>query len=67
VRTFLAGAGAVTGRKSYAFVCKARFGAAKSLSALMKTMEGEGMVIKTSDILRSPTEAEEIGKRLHIQ
>jgi hypothetical protein len=29
-------------------------------------MEGEGMVIRTSDILRSPAEAEEIGRRLHI-
>jgi hypothetical protein len=67
VRTFLAAAGAVAGRRSYAFVSKAPFGAAKSLAALMKCMESEGMMIKTSDILRSPTEAEEIGKRLHIQ
>ncbi len=66
VRTFLASAGAVAGRRSYAFVSKARFGAAKSLAALMKCMEGEGMLIKTSDILRSPTEAEEVGKRLHV-
>ena len=66
VRTFLAGAGAVTGKKSYAFVSKATFGAAKSLAALMKCMEGEGMLIKTSDILRSPAEAEEIGRRLHV-
>jgi hypothetical protein len=66
VRTFLAGSGAVTGKKSYAFVPKATFGAAKSLSALMKSMEGEGMLIKSSDIVRSPTEAEEIGKRLHV-
>jgi len=66
VKTFLAGAGAVSGKKSYAFVSRSRFGAAKSLSALMKCMEGEGMLIKTSDILRSPAEAEEIGRRLHI-
>ena len=66
VKTFLAGSGAIAGRKSYAFVSKARFGAAKSLTALMKIMEGEGMLIKTSDILRSPTEAEEIGRRLHV-
>ena len=66
VKTFLAGAGAVSGKKSYAFVCRSRFGAAKSLSALMKCMEGEGMMIKTSDILRSPTEAEEVGRRLHV-
>jgi hypothetical protein len=66
VKTFLAAAGAVAGRKCYAFVSKSRFGAAKSLAALMKTMEGEGMLLKTSDILRSPTEAEEIGRRLHV-
>ncbi len=66
VKTFLAGAGAVSGKKSYAFVSKSTFGAAKSLAALMKTMEGEGMLIKTSDILRSPAEAEEIGRRLHV-
>jgi HAMP domain-containing protein len=40
----------VAGKKSYAFVPKAPFGAAKSLAALMKSMEGEGMLIKTSDI-----------------
>ncbi|MGA2977699.1 MAG: hypothetical protein ABSF77_20555 [Spirochaetia bacterium] len=66
VRTFLAAAGIVAGKKCYAFVSKATFGAAKSLSALMKCMEGEGMLIKTSDILRSPTEGEEIGRRLHV-
>jgi hypothetical protein len=65
-RTFLASAGLVAGKKSYAFVPHAAFGAAKSLAALMKSMEGEGMLIKTSDILRSPAEAEEIGSRLHI-
>jgi hypothetical protein len=66
VKTFLAGAGQVAGRKSYAFVAKSRFGAAKALSSLMKCMEGEGMLLKTSDILRSVTEAEEIGRRLHV-
>jgi hypothetical protein len=64
---FLANSGAVVGKKCYAFISKARFGAAKSLTALMKCMEAEGMLIKTSDILRSVTEAEEIGHRLHIQ
>jgi hypothetical protein len=66
IKAFLATGGAVAGKKSYAFVSKATFGAAKALASLMKTMEGEGMVIKTSDILRSPAEAEEIGRRLHI-
>jgi flavorubredoxin len=66
VRTFLAASGIVSGRKSYAFVAKSTFGAAKALAGLMKCMEGEGMFLKNSDILRSPTEAEEIGRRLRI-
>jgi hypothetical protein len=66
VKTFLAAAGMISGRKSYAFVTKAPFGAAKSLAALMKCMEGEGMFLKSSDILRSPQEAEEIGRRLRV-
>lgn len=66
VKPFLAAAGTVAGRKSYAFVAKAPFGAAKSLAALMKCMEGEGMFLRNSDILRSPAEAEEIGRRLRI-
>jgi hypothetical protein len=32
----------------------------------MKCMEGEGMFLRNSDVLRSPTEAEEIGRRLRI-
>jgi len=66
VKTFLAAAGAVSGKKCYAFIPRATFGAAKTLAALMKCMEGEGMLLKNSDILRSPAEAEEIGKRLRI-
>ncbi len=66
VKTFLAAAGAVAGKKCYAFIPKATFGAVKTLSALMKCMEGEGMFLKNSDILRSPAEAEEIGKRLRM-
>ncbi len=66
IKAFLATGGVVAGKKCYAFVSKSTFGAAKALATLMKTMEGEGMVIRTSDILRSPAEAEEIGRRLHI-
>jgi hypothetical protein len=66
VKTFLAAAGTVSGKKCYAFIPKATFGAAKTLSTLMKCMEAEGMFLKSSDILRSPAEAEEIGKRLRM-
>ncbi len=66
VRSFLAGSGVVSGKKSYAFVSRATFGTAKSLTNLMRSMEGEGMFLRNSDVLRSAVEAEEIGKRLHI-
>jgi hypothetical protein len=66
VKTFLSAAGTVAGKKSYAFIPKATFGTAKALATLMKCMEGEGMFLKSSDILRSPAEAEEIGKRLRM-
>jgi menaquinone-dependent protoporphyrinogen IX oxidase len=66
VKTFLAAAGAVAGKKCYAFIPKAAFGAAKTLAVLMKCMEGEGMFLKNSDILRSPAEAEEVGRRLRM-
>jgi menaquinone-dependent protoporphyrinogen IX oxidase len=66
VHAFLAAAGVVSGKKCFAFVPTATFGSSKALALLMKTMEGEGMFLKNSDILRSPTEAEEIGRRLRI-
>jgi hypothetical protein len=66
VHTFLAGAGLVAGKKCFAFVPTSTFGSAKALALLMKTMEGEGMFLKNSEIVRSPQEAEEIGKRLHV-
>lgn len=66
VKTFLAAAGVVAGKRSYAFTSRAPFGAVKSLAALMKCMEGEGMLIRKSDVLRSPAEAEEVGSRLHV-
>jgi hypothetical protein len=66
VKTFLSAAGTVAGKKSYAFIPKATFGTAKALATLMKCMEGEGMFLKSSDILRSPAEAEEIGRRLRM-
>jgi hypothetical protein len=64
---FLSSSGMVAGKRSYAFVTKSAFGAAKALARLMKSMEKEGMFLKYSSVLSSPQEAEEIGKRLHIK
>ena len=66
VGQFLKNAGMVAGKRSFAFVLKESFGATKGLQRLMKTMEGEGMYLKFSEILSSAAEATEIGKRLRI-
>jgi flavorubredoxin len=66
VGTFLSGAGQVTGKRSYAFVLKSFISAPRALARLMQAMEKEGLFLKNSTILNSTVEAEEIGKRLHI-
>lgn len=67
VGEFLSQAGAVGGKRSFAFVLKKAIGATKGLQTLMKRMEGEGMFLKYSEVLSTPEEAEEIGKRLNIE
>ena len=66
VTQFISSSGMVSGKRSFAFVSKSTFGSGKALSRLMRSMEQEGMFIKNSAIITSPTEAEEIGRRLHI-
>lgn len=67
VAQYLAQAGIVGGKRSFAFVLKKAVGATKGLQNLMKAMEGEGMFLKYSEVLSTPEEAEEIGKRLNIE
>ena len=64
---FLGSSGIVAGKRCFAFVLKRAVGATKGLQKLMKTMEGEGMFLKYSDILTSATEATVIGQRLSIR
>jgi len=66
VSEFLKSSGLVAGKRSFAFVLKSTFGDEKGLQKLMKVMEGEGMYLKFSEVLTSPAEATEIGKRLRI-
>ncbi len=66
VHMYLSAAGTVAGKRSFAFVIKRGLSTVRALSRLMKTMEGEGMFLKFSEILISPEEATEIGKRLKI-
>lgn len=67
VAEFLSQAGIVGGKRCFAFVLKKPIGATKGLQTLMKKMEGEGMFLKYSEVLSTPEEAEEIGKRLNIE
>ena len=66
ISSFLKSSGIVSGKRCFAFVLKKSIGADKGLQRLMKQMEGEGMFLKFSDILTSPAQATEIGKRLNI-
>jgi menaquinone-dependent protoporphyrinogen IX oxidase len=66
VQSFLASAGMVSGKRSFAFVLKKAIGAPKALARLMGRMEHEGMYLKYSEVLSSPEHAEEVGKRLHV-
>ncbi|RKX79896.1 MAG: hypothetical protein DRP87_01565 [Spirochaetes bacterium] len=67
ISKFLSSAGIVAGKRSFAYVLKEGLRAGKTLVKLMNTMEHEGMFLKYSEVLCSPEEAEEVGKRLHIK
>ena len=66
VSPYLAGAGTVAGKRSFAFAIKGGMRISKTLNTIMKAMEREGLYLKYSEILSSSIEAEAIGKRLHI-
>jgi hypothetical protein len=66
VTSYLSRAGLVQGKRCFAFMLKTLIGSTKALLRLMKTMEGEGMLLKFSEIIQSDLAAEEIGKRLHV-
>lgn len=67
IGTYLNRSGMVGGKKCFAFMASAPFGAQKGLSRLMKTMEKEGMFLRFSDVLRSPEEAAEVARRLKLE
>ena len=66
VSAYLANSGIVAGKRCFAYTITAGMRTGKTLSKLMRQMEQEGMFLKYSDILSSPAEAEEVGKRLHL-
>jgi flavodoxin len=64
---FLKNSGNLGGKRSCAFATKKSLGSPVTLRKLMKAMEGEGMFITYSDIIKSDLIAEEIGKILKIE
>jgi flavorubredoxin len=67
INQFLQSAGNLIGKRSSAFILNSFIGSEKALTRLMKAMEKEGMYLKFSDILKLTAEAEDDGKRLHIE
>ena len=66
VSNFIRSAGHVTGKRCYTFIQKKGFRPFRVLQELMKLVEKEGVILKTSDVINSKEEAAYIGKKLHI-
>ena len=67
IRTYLSRAGQISGKRCLAFVSKGGLRSQKTLSLLMKVMEGEGMYLKLSEIIKKPDIAFALGKRLNVE
>ena len=67
ISKFLAEAGTVSGKRCMAFVSGSGLRKNKTLLNLMKAMEGEGMILKLSEVIKNPDEAQAIGKRLNVE
>jgi menaquinone-dependent protoporphyrinogen IX oxidase len=63
---FLKNTGMVNGKKCFAFTSKTLFSANRALSRLMKEMEHEGMMLRYSEVLTNPEQAESVGKILVV-
>lgn len=66
VSQFLRTAGMVSGIRSMGFIAKGGVRSMKSLQALMKIMEHEGMFLKKSEIVTKVDYARAVGKHLQI-
>jgi menaquinone-dependent protoporphyrinogen IX oxidase len=66
LKGFLANCGLIGGKRGMAFVTTALLGTSKTLLQLMKAMESEGLLLRTSEIFAKPDEATSAGKRLKI-
>ncbi len=67
VGKFLKAAGSVSGKRCSCYISKNSGRKNRVLQTLMRTMEGEGMYLKVSDILPNGNYAYAVGKRLHVE
>ena len=66
VERFLKQCGTISGKRSAAFISKGSIRSTKTLQALFKLMEGQGMYLTYSDILSNKEIASASGKRIKI-
>jgi len=62
----LGNGGIVTGKKSFAFVAPAPLGSNATLTKLMKALEHEGMLLRFSELLTKPDQAQALGQCLKL-
>ncbi len=67
VCAYLHRSGQLSGKRSFAFVSNGGIRKQKTLSVLMKAMEGEGMYLKSQDVIKNKDVALAIGKRLNVE
>lgn len=63
---FLKTAGSLSGKRCMAWITKGGIRSMKTLQALMRVMEGEGMFLKKSELIKSAEAARAVGKHLQI-
>ncbi len=66
VQTVLKGAGTLSGKRCMAFITSGGVRSMKTLQALMKAMEKEGMFLKKSEVIKKADLAKAIGKRIQL-
>jgi len=62
----LASGGIISGKKTFAFLLPSLFGSGKTLLKLMKALEHEGMLVRFSELLTKPADAQALGQRLKL-
>lgn len=67
INSFIKRSGQVSGKRSFAYIYKGGLRSQKTLSVLLKSLEGEGMYLKNQDVLKNAGDALAAGKRLNLE